>query len=172
MEVSYSLLEDGRIGVRYCVSDLLFGCVWAHNAVLALGSSLRIPSEIRLERLVLVDGRLESAVDLADLWGISWVAGVGLRLNCFYACHEATVPRHDLGAEVVDFARGHVWPRQRLLEHSVEVAELGIEVVEGAVDLAAFVEDGIGVRACATTVGLHLYIACIVLDTCRECSAS
>lgn len=94
---------------------------------------------------------------------------VGLRLDGLDTADEATVAGHDLRAEVVDLARGHVWARQRLLEDTVEVAELGIEVVEGAVDFAAFVEDGIGVRAGATAgVVLHLYIACTALEIAVE----
>jgi len=89
------------------------------------------------------------------------MARVGLRFDVLDTGDEAAVVAHDLRAEVVDLARGHVWAGQRLPEDAVEVGELAIEVVKGAVDLAALVEDGVGVggSAAAAVVGLHLYVA-------------
>lgn len=37
---TYSLLEDWGIRICNCLTDFLIGGVWAHNAVLALSSSL------------------------------------------------------------------------------------------------------------------------------------
>lgn len=42
-----------------------------------------------------------------------------------------------------------------MLEDAVKVGELTIELVEGTIDFAAFVEDGVRVGA-APRVGLHL----------------
>jgi hypothetical protein len=158
---SYSLLENGRIGVCHSISDLLLSGVWAYYAVLTLSGCLRVPPEIRLEVLVLVDRCLQPAVHLADLRRVSGVARVGLRFDVLDARDEGAVARHDLGAEAVDLARGHVWPRQGLPEDAVKVGELGVELIEGAVDFTAFVEDGIGVCAAAAAAALevlHLHI--------------
>jgi hypothetical protein len=118
---TYSLLEDGRIRVLYSLPNLVLSSVWAYYAVLTLSSCLRVPPEIRLEPLVFLDRCLKSAVYLADLWRVSRVPRVGLRFDVLDACDEGAVTGHDLGAEVVDFARGHVWACQRCLEDAVEV---------------------------------------------------
>jgi hypothetical protein len=158
---TYSLLEDGCIGVSNGFPDLLLCSVRAHNAVLALSSGLRVSPEIGLECLVLVDGGLEAAVDLADLGRVPGAAGLGLALDVLDARDEAAVACHDLCAEVVDLARGHVRAGQDLSKDALEVGELAIEVVERAVYVAAFVKDGIGVCGCAAlgAVVLHLQLS-------------
>lgn len=154
---TYSLLEDGRIWVCDRLPDLLLSRIWAHNAVLALGSGLRVPPEVGLKGLVLVDGGLEPAVNLSNLRCVPGAARFGLALDVLDAGNEAAVACHDLCAEVVDLARGHVWAGQHLPEDALEVGELTIEVVEGAVDFAAFVQNSIGVcAACRLAVVLHL----------------
>lgn len=157
---AYSLLEDGGFRVFYCLSDLLLCGVWANDAVLSLSGSLRVSSEFRFEVLIPVDGGLQPAVDLADLWCVARVPRLWLGLDVLDACDQGAVSRHDLRAEVCDFARGHVWAGKDLLECALEVVELTIELVKGAVDFAAFVEDGIGVCAAAgrLTVRLHFYV--------------
>lgn len=152
------MLEDGRIRVCDSFPDLLLGRVWAHNAVLALSSGLRVPPKVGLEGLVLVDGGLQPAVDLSNLWRVPGAARLGLALDVLHAGNEAAVARHDLCAEVVDLARGHVWAGQHLPEDALQVAELPIEVVESAIDFAAFVEDGIGVRAACRLVAVVLHL--------------
>lgn len=155
---TYSLLEDGRIGVSNSLPDLLLGRVWAHNAVLALSSSLRVSPEVGLEGLVLVDGGLEPAVDLSNLWRVPRAARLGLALDVLDAANEATVACHDLCAEVVDLARGHIGAGQHLPEDTLQVGELSIEVVESAVDFTALVEDCIGVGAGGRLAAVVLHL--------------
>lgn len=168
MAITYSLLEDGSLRVLNGLPDLLVGGVWAHNAILALSGGLRVPSEVRLEVLVAVDGCLQPAVHLADLRSVAGVARLRLRLDVLDAADEAAVASHDLRAEVVDLARGHIGARKDLLEGALKVVQLAVELVEGAVDFAALVEDGIGVGAAALllSVGLHLDCAGCLLSDC------
>jgi len=115
------LLEDRSLRVVNSLADLFFRSVRAHNAVLALSSRLRIPPEVGLEVLVAVDGGLQPAVDLADLWRVPRVARFRLRLDVLDAGNQGAVARHDLRTEVRDLARRHVRPRQHLLECALQV---------------------------------------------------
>lgn len=96
-----------------------------------------------------MDGRLEPAVHLAHLRCVSRAARLGLRLDALDVIDEAAVSSHYLGAEVVDLARGHIWTGEDGPEDAIQVAELFVEGIEGAIDFATFFEDGIGVRAAA-----------------------
>lgn len=158
---TYSLLEDRCIGVSNGFPDLVLCGFWAHNPVLALGSGLRVSPKVGLESLVLVDGSLEAAVDLADLGRVPGAARLRLALDVLDTRDEAAVACHDLCAEVVDLARGHVRAGQNLSENALEIGELAVEVVERAVYVAAFVQNGVGVCACAAlrAVVLHLQLS-------------
>lgn len=153
------MLENRRVRVGDSFPDLLLCSIWAHNAVLALSGGLRVSPEISLEGLILVDGSLKAAIDLADLGRVSGAAGLGLALDVLDARDEAAVARHDLCTEVVDLARGHVRAGQDLSEYALEVCQLIIKIVQRAVDFAAFVEDGIGVCAALGAVILHLQLS-------------
>lgn len=152
---TYSLLEDGRIWIGYSLAHFLLGSVWAHNAVLALRSSLRLSPEVGLEVLIAIDSGLEPPINLSNLWGVPWATRLGLGLDVLDASDQSTVASHDGRAEAFDLARVHIWASQRLLEDTVEVGQLTIELVESTIDFAAFVKDGIRVGA-ASRVGLHL----------------
>jgi hypothetical protein len=141
------LLENGRIRVFNGRPDLLFRGIWSDDAVLALSRSLGVPTELCLEILVLVDGCLQPAVHLSDLRGISRVARLGLGFDVLHAGDEGAVARHDLGAHVRNLRRGHVRTGQDLLEHALQRVELAVNLVEGAVDLSALVQNRIGICA-------------------------
>jgi hypothetical protein len=113
------LLENWRVRIFDGCSYFGIGGIRLNNAVLALGSLLRVPSEVGLEVLVFVDGCLQSAVHFSDLWGVSGVSRLGFRLDVLDTGYESTVSCHDLGTEVRDLARGHVWSRKHLLENAL-----------------------------------------------------
>jgi len=164
--ITYGLLEDGRVGVGNGFPDLCVCGVGAHNAVLALGGLLRLFPEGGLEGLVLLDRLLEPAVCLGHVVRTLWVASLALRFEELHAADEPAVGGHDLCAEVVDLVGGHVWPRERLPEDAVEVAELAIELVDFALDGYAVVADVGGAHASiAVAVFVHLY----VLAACGGC---
>lgn len=66
-----SLAEDGAaIRVRNGLSYLVLASLGSHDAVLAGHLVLGLLAELRLDLLVLLDDRLEAAVDAADLWRV------------------------------------------------------------------------------------------------------
>lgn len=152
------MLEDRRIRICDRFPDLLLSGVWAHNAVLALSSGLRVSPEVGLDGLILVYGGLQPAVDLPNLRCVPGAARLGLALDILDAGDQASIACHDLRAEVVDLAGGHVRTCQHLPEDTLQVGELRIEVVEGAVDLAAFIEDGVGVGAAGRLAAVVLHL--------------
>jgi hypothetical protein len=62
------LAEDGAaVGVGHGLADFVLAGLGPHDAVLAGHLVLRLLAELRLDLLVLLDDRLEAAVDAADL---------------------------------------------------------------------------------------------------------
>jgi hypothetical protein len=143
---TYSLLEDGRIRIRDCLSNFCICCVGAHNAVLALRSSLRVSPEVCLKRLIPLNGCLEPTVYLANLRRIPAAARFAFRFDILDAADETAVAGHDLRAEAVDLARWHIWSCKHLSEDPLEVVELAIELIKGTVDFAAFLENRLRIR--------------------------
>jgi len=153
---TYGLLEDGGIRVRDGVADFGIGGVRTNDTVLTLSGGLRVSPEVGLKRLVAIDGGLEAAVNLADLRSVAGAARLGLRFDVLDAGDESTVSRHYLRTESSDLARGHIGAGQHLAEDALEVGELVVQLVEGAVDFTALVEDSIGVCWRGAAVVLHL----------------
>jgi len=102
-----------------------------------------------------VDCRLKPAVDLPYLWCVPRFARCRLRLHILDAADEPAVACHNVRAEPVDLARGHIRACQRSPEDAIEVVQVLVELVEGAIDFAALIEDGIGVVS-ALVIAVHL----------------
>lgn len=176
-------LLDGRVPVLDCAQrraaltppvalqqrlreDLLVGCVLdglahlllrrlrAHDAVLARHLLLELLPEGRVHALVVLDGGLQLAIDLADLRGVLGRARVGLLLDGLDARGEVAVHGHGLRGDGVELAVGAALGRRvgviegALLEGR-EVVEAALDLVDAAIDLATLVEDVVGVSLAA-----------------------
>ena len=101
----------------HCLAeDLLVGCVLdsfpdfsitgvrSYDAVLSLDLFLCSPSEVSFYLLGLVDGCLQSPIDLANLWCISRIPRLLVLLDGLDTVDEAPIRSHDVLAQSVDFS--------------------------------------------------------------------
>lgn len=137
-------------GVLDGLAHLLLGGIRAHDAVLAGHLVLQLLPEGRIHALVLLDGGLELAVDLADLRGVLGRAGVGLLLEGADAAGEVAVHGHGLGGDGVELTVGGalfggVGVVEGALLEDGEVAQAILDSVDAIIDIAALVQDVVGV---------------------------
>lgn len=164
------LLEDlATSGVLDGGLNLGLGGVGANDAVLAGHLVLGALSELRLDLLVLLDGRLEAAVDTGDVGVVLCRLGLGVGLDDADAFCEAAVEAHGVGREGIELLVGGARCRAvGVIECSLldvtELLEVLLDSVDAAVNVAALVQDGVGVAMAegAGVVGkrLHLDVAC------------
>lgn len=162
-----SLLEDLVVaGVLDSIPDFRLAGVGAHDAVLAGHLILGALTELRLNLLVLLNSRLESAVDTANLRVVLGSAGVGVRLNGADALGKRAVLGHGLRGQRVKLAvgiarRGAVGVVECSLLNHAQLLEVALNLINTAVNVAALVENGVGVaahRAGVLSQRLHLYV--------------
>lgn len=133
---------------------LLLRGVGPHDAVLSRHLRLQLAAEVGLDVLVLVDGRLELAIRLANLRRVARTPRLGLRLDGLDAAGEVAVHGHGVRTQGVELpVRGRLGAavgvvEGALLEHA-EAREVLLDGLDALVDGAAFVEDGIGVLGSA-----------------------
>ena len=155
--------------------------VAAHNAVLPRHLVLQLLAERRVERLVLLDRRLQAAVDAAHLRRVLGRPAVGLALEHADAAREVAVHGHGLRGEGVQLPVGAALRRRvRVVERALlqgrEVVQVGLDLVDAAIDVAALVEDVVGVILAAELrpvgrEGLHLdVLACAGCVNCERWS--
>lgn len=84
-------------------SNLLFCGVWADDTVLSGLLVLHLPSEIRFELLVIVDGLFQPSVYTSDLWCISWRAALWIALDLLQPIAQSTIRAHDLAVCPINF---------------------------------------------------------------------
>jgi hypothetical protein len=134
------------------LADLLLGGIGADDAVLAGHLVLGTLAELRLDLLVLLDGLLEATVDTADLRLVLGRVGVAVGLDGANSLGQGAVESHGLRGEVVELTVGIARRRgvgvveSALLNHA-ELLEVALNLVDATIDVAALVEDGVGVGA-------------------------
>lgn len=100
-----SLAENLLVGgILDGLAHLGLGSLRPDNPVLTRHLRLELLAEVALNVLVLVDGGLELAVNLSELWRVLGAAGLGLLLERLDARGEAAVHGHRLGAHRVELA--------------------------------------------------------------------
>ncbi len=168
IRVKERLLEDLRVAAIHCrFPDLCFRGFRVDDEVLSTLLLLDFFAEVAFLALVGVDGFAYPAVQRVDLGFVPGFAGGGLGFDSLDSVGEAAVAGHDVGAHGVDFfIRGAVAGCEAALE-ALEIGEAVLEVVDGAADLATFVEDGVGVLLLhwrgglgvgGCVEGLHFYV--------------
>jgi hypothetical protein len=153
------LLEDLTTtgGVLDGSANLLLRSIGAHNTVLTGHLVLGALAELRLDLLVLLDGGLEATVDPTDLGAVPWARCIRAGLDLANTVGEGTVESHGLGGEGVELAVGLARGRAvgivegTLLDHA-ELLQVLFDGVDTTVDVAALVQDGIGVAVGRTSV--------------------
>lgn len=99
------LAEDLPVrGILDSFADLGVRRIGVDNLVLTLYLGLELRAEVALDVLVLIDGSLKPAVDLAKLQRVLRAAGLRLLLERLDASSEAAVHNHCLRAHRVDGA--------------------------------------------------------------------
>lgn len=148
------LAEDLLVGILDRIAHLGLGRIGADNPVLAGHLRLQLLAEVALDVLVLVDGGLELAVHLAELRRVLGAAGLGLLLDRLDARCEAAVHGHRLAAHRVELGVGRALlarirvVERALLEHADRL-QVALDGVDAFVNLAALVQDGVGVLLAA-----------------------
>ena len=103
--------------------------------------------ELALLRLVRVDRLPYPAVQRVDLWLVHGLLRFSLALDSLHAVGQAAVAGHDVGAHGVDLLVCGAIAAHEAALHALEVCQAVLEVVDGATDCAALVEDGVRVAA-------------------------
>jgi hypothetical protein len=163
------LLEDLTTGsVLDSGLDLSFAGIGANDTVLAGHLVLGALSELRLNLLVLLNGRLEAAVDTGDVGVVLCRPGLRVGLDDADAFCEAAVEAHGVGREGIELLVGGARGRAvGVIECSLldvtELLKVLLDGVDAAVNVAALVQDGVGVAmaegAGVVGEGLHLDVA-------------
>lgn len=109
-------------------------------------------AELRLDGLVLTDRVFQATVHATDLRVVLGRAGVGVRLDGADALGQSTVGGHGLGGEGIELAvrgaaRRCIGVVEGALLELAELVEVALDAVDATVDVAAFIQDGVGVAA-------------------------
>jgi hypothetical protein len=147
-----SLLED--LGPLGCILDgsanLLLRCVGSHYAVLACHLILRSLAERRLNLLVLLNGLLETPIDARHLRRVPGLLAVPAGLDRAYSFSQTPVQTHRLCGKTVQLSRGSGAGRGiGIVEGAVlkqsQLAKVAFNLVDALVDVATFIQNGIGI---------------------------
>lgn len=155
-------------------ADLLLGRLGPDDAVLPGHLVLHAPAELGLELLILLDGRLETAVDAAHLGAVLREAAVRIRLHLAHAFREAAVHGHRLGRQRIQLpvrrrSCRRVGVVQRPLLQHPQLFEVLLDGVDAPVNLPTLVQDRVRVAATAAASAVatvilrqprHLDVAC------------
>lgn len=126
--------------------------IWADNAILSSHLFLRRFSELSLDLLVLIDGGLQSAIHLANLWRIARISRLGLLLDVLDSAHQPSVLGHDAVPRAVNFnaqrrlRRGICVGQVARLKTS-QTLQVRFNLIDGLVNCSTFIEDSVGIGA-------------------------